>query len=204
MSAMAKPADIRLEVLQAVREIIRYAILTLNAVRDPDARYRGWSQLPVTIVRDVADAYGYSTPWVRKFSPTARDVSQMEIVLPWLAWLRREEGQDSIRRIIAWSLGVSLWRLAQREEVSEATISNRIDRSVAKIIQQWVGANIPVERIEEPYQGQTYAMIWEKSPGPVTGQIRHMRIYIGGKGLWRRGRFLRDNEHKIQRVAETS
>ena len=126
---MADDREIRQELLAAMREIIRYAVMTLNAVRDPDARYRGWSKLPTTIVRDVQEAYGYSTPWVRRFSPTARDITQMEVVMPWLAWLRREEGQDAIRRIIAWSLGVSVWRIGQREECSESTVMNRIDRS---------------------------------------------------------------------------
>ncbi len=205
---MSKPADIRLELLQALREIIRYAVLTLNAARDPDARYRGWSQLPATLVRDAADAYGYSTPMVRRFSPTPRDIDQMEVVLPWLAWLRREEGRDAIRRILAWSLGVSLWRIAQREEVSEATITNRIDRSVARIIRQWVGVDIPVERVEEPYEGVSYAIIFEKPPGPIGTEVRLMKVYIGGKGLWKAGRYLRDNEHKIphkiERLAESS
>jgi hypothetical protein len=198
---VAKPDDIRLELLQAMREIVRYAVLTLHAVRDPDARYRGWAHLPVTIVRDVSDAYGYSSPWVRKFSPSPRDVAQMEIILPWLAWLRREEGQPAIRRIIAWSLGVSLWRIAQREQCSEATIINRLDRSVARIIRRWAGVDIPVEHIEEPYQGVSYAIIFEKAPGPV-GEIKMMRIYIGGKGIWKAGRYLRDGSHKIERVAK--
>ena len=200
---MAKPTDIRLELLQAMREILRRSLMTLNAIRDPDARYRGWAQLPAPIVRDVADAYGYSTPWVRKFSPSPRDIAQMEIVLPWLAWLRREEGQAAIRRMIAWSLGVSVWRIAQREECSEATIQNRIDRSVAAIIRKWTGTDIPVEVVEEPHQGVTYAFIWEKAPGPV-GVVKLMRIYVGGRGMWKAGRYLRDGRHKIQRVEKIS
>jgi Domain of unknown function (DUF6362) len=202
MPALKAPNDIRQELLAAMREIIRYAVMTLNAVRDPDAHYRGWAKLPTTIVRDIADAYGYSTPWVRRFSPTPRDVQQMEAVMPWLAWLRREEGQVAIRRIIAWSLGVSLWRIGQREECSDQTILNRIDRSVARIIKNFTNADIPIEYIEEPYQGVVYAMIFEKPPGPVTGEITLMRIYVGGKGIWKAGRYLRDGTHKIERLKQ--
>jgi hypothetical protein len=90
-------------------------------------------------------------------------------------------------------LGVSVWRIAQREEVSEATIQNRIDRSVARIIRQFVGVNIPVERIEEPYQGVAYAIIFEKATGEV-GEVKFMKIYVGGKGMWRAGRYLKDRD----------
>lgn len=198
---MTDPDPVRTELLLAVREIIRYALLTLNAVRDPDARYRGWAQLPQSIVHDVADAYGYSTPWVRRFQPTAHDVSQMEVVLPWLAWLRREEGQAAIRRIIAWSLGVSLWRIGQREQCSDATVLNRINRSVARIVREFAGVDLPVEYIEEPYRGVVYAMIWQPpNRTSSSSTVVPMKIYIGGKGMWKAGRWLRDGQHKIERL----
>lgn len=196
---MTEPGNIRQELLLAVREIIRYSVLTLNAVRDPDAKYRGWATLPQTIVHDVSDAYGYSTPWVRRFSPTAHDVSQMEVVLPWLAWLRREEGQPALRRIIAWSMGVSVWRIGQREQCSDATVMNRINRSVAKIVRQFAGVDLPVEYLEEPYRGVVYAMVWEY-PDRSGSSVTPMKIYIGGRGLWKQGRWLRDGSHKIERL----
>jgi hypothetical protein len=191
--------DIRAELLIAMREIVRYAVMTLNALRDPDARYLGWSRLPQPLIRDVAEAYGYSSAAVRRFHPTPQEVAQMEVVLPWLAWLRREEGEVAVRRILAWALGVTLWRLGQREDCSDRTILNRIDRSVAKIIRRFAGPDIPVEIIEEPFKGAVYAMIWEKSPGPVMGEVTLMRIYVGGKGMWKAGRWLRNGTEKLDR-----
>lgn len=190
--------EIRRELLEAVREILRYAILTLHAVRDPDRRYLGWANLPQTIVHDVADAYGYSTPWVRRFSPTAQDISQMERVLPWLAWLRREEGQPAIRRIIAWSMGVSTWRIGQREQCSDATIMNRINRSTARIIREFANVNLEIEYLDEPYKGAVYAIIWEIPKGPAASLVRPSKVYIGGRGMYRGGRPIRD--HKIEGV----
>lgn len=194
---MTENEQIRRELLEAVREILRYAILTLHAVRDPDRRYLGWANLPQTVVHDVGDAYGYSTPWVRRFSPTAQDISQMERVLPWLAWLRREEGQPAIRRIIAWSMGVSTWRIGQREQCSDATIMNRINRSTAAIIRQFADVDLVVEYLDEPYKGAVYAIIWEKpNATQAAGLVRPSRVYVGGRGMYRGGRPVRD--HKIE------
>jgi Domain of unknown function (DUF6362) len=194
--------QIRTELLIAVREILRYALLTLNAVRDPDRRYRGFAKLPQTIVHDVSDAYGYSTPWIRRFSPTAHDISQMEVVLPWLAWLRRTEGQTAIRRLIAWSLGVSVWRIGQREQCSDATILNRINRSTAAIIREFCGVQLEVEHVEEPYKGVVYAMVWEYPTGSSGKTVIPMRIYVGGRGLWKAGKWLRTGEEKAEKYLD--
>ena len=81
------------ELLQAMREIVRIAIMTLAALRDPDRRYQGFASMPQNVVHDVREAYGYSSATVREFIPSAFHISQMEVVLPWLAWVRREEGK---------------------------------------------------------------------------------------------------------------
>jgi hypothetical protein len=201
---LASP-DIRQELLAAMREIIRDSVKTLHAIQDPDARFRGWAKLPANFIREAQEAYGYSAPSVRQWQPTPRHLDQMMAVMPCLAWLRREEGQDAIRRIWAWALGVSLWRIGQREQCSDQTILNRIDRSIIRIIHQFTGADIPVEYVDEPLDGVVYAIIFEKAPGPVTGEIQFMKIHIGGKGMWRQGRgYLRDGTHKIKHMKQNS
>src|SRR3990167_6073221 len=127
-------ADIPPDLFHCMREIIRRAVMTLAALRDPDRRFMGWSRLPVHVVHDIQEAYGYSSASVRGFSPSPQEVDQMEIVLPWLAWLRQSEGDLACRRILGWAMGAALWRLGQREKCSDRTVTNRIDRSIAAII----------------------------------------------------------------------
>src|SRR5689334_5990785 len=112
--AASNDDEIRAELIGAVREIVRYALMTLNALRDPDKRYQGWARLPMHIVHDTREAYGYAAPAVRRFQPTPRDIDQMEVALPWLAWLRRDQGSTrTVRLIVEWAAGVPVWSLAQ-------------------------------------------------------------------------------------------
>jgi hypothetical protein len=178
------------ELLEAMREIVRIAIMTLAALRDPDRRYQGLASMPQNVVHDVREAYGYSSATVREFIPSAFHISQMEVVLPWLAWVRREEGEMAIRRIIGWAMGGTLWRLGMREKCSDRTIMNRIDRSICAMIGEFASVNVAVERIEEPYKGATYAMVFERPEGrdaPVLIQ----KVYVGGLGMMRNGKRLR-------------
>jgi Domain of unknown function (DUF6362) len=120
--------------LASLREVVRRAWKTLAALRDPDLHYfrrGGWL---FSVVNEVNQAYGYSSAQARSFRPTSLDVSRMEIVMGWMAWLRRTEGDIAIRRLIGWSLGVPLWQMARRENCSERTITNRIDRSLNAIL----------------------------------------------------------------------
>lgn len=176
--------------LEAMREIIRVAIVTLAAVRDPDRRYLGLSQMPVHVVHDIREAYGYSSATVREFIPNSFHISQMDVVLPWLAWVRREEGDAAIRRIIGWAMGVAGWRLGQREKCSERTIQNRIDRSVCAIIRQFAGVEVDVERVDEPYKGATYAMVFERPTG-TDAPVVIRKVYVGGIGMVKGGKRLR-------------
>lgn len=188
------------ELFHGVREVIRYAVMTLAALRDPDRRFQGWSRLPVGIVRDVQEAYGYSSASVRNFAPSPKEVEQMEIVLPWLAWVRREEGETAIRRILAWSMGASLWRLGQREKCSDRTITNRIDRSVSAIIKHFFGPEVVVEVIDEPYKGANYALVYEKPEGPHGGEVLIKKVYIGGVGYMIGGKRWRDGTERYSQV----
>lgn len=190
------------ELLDAMREIVRRALMTLAAVRDPDHRFLGYARQAGNIVHEVKEAYGYSSASVRNFAPTAYEISQMEVVLPWLAWLRRQEGEQAIRRIIAWSMGSALWRIGQRESCSERTVTNRIDRSISAIIQQFTGANIPVERVEEPYKGATYALVYERLSGPH-GECVIQKVYIGGLGFMKGHKKVgaATDHHRLDKIA---
>lgn len=178
------------DLLEAMREIVRVAIVTLAALRDPDRRFLGYASLPQNVVHDVHEAYGYSSATVREFIPSTFHISQMEVVLPWLAWVRREEGDKAIRRIIGWAMGVAAWRLGQREACSERTIQNRIDRSICAIIRKFAHAELDVERVEEPYKGATYAMVFERAVG-TEAPVLIQKVYIGGMGMMRGGKRLR-------------
>lgn len=189
------------ELLAAVREIIRNVILTMGALRDPDARYLGWSKMPMHVVHDIREAYGYSSASARLFEPTPRHISQMEQLAPWLAWLRREHGDIELRRLMAWALGAPLWRLGERERCSDDTIRRRIDRSIARMIEEFVGASLPIEYLEEPYEETPHAIIFSPPNATSDGEVRPTKIYIGGKGMYKTkgdgkpGRFL-DNRHR--------
>lgn len=188
--ARATESEIAAELVEAMREIIRVAIITLAALRDPDRRFMGYSQLPQNVIHDVREAYGYSSATVREFIPSAFHISQMEVVLPWLAWIRREEGERAIRRIIGWSMGASIWRLGFKEECSERTIHNRIDRSICAIIRKFAGADIEVERVDEPYKGASYAMVFERPTNP-DAPVLIQKVYVGGMGMMKNGKRLR-------------
>jgi hypothetical protein len=45
-------------------------------------------------------------------------------------------------------------------------------------------------------------MIFERPNPTSSGEVQYMRIYIGGKGMWRKGRYLRDGTHKIERLKQ--
>jgi hypothetical protein len=194
---MAKPDDVRLELLQAVREIIRDGVIV--AAAQPDNVFPLLSQLKINVVNDVSEAYGYSTPWTRQsFSP--RQIAQAQIVDSWLAWLGQVEGRHAINRIKSWANGAPLWILGQRERCTARTIDNRINRSVVKIITQFTGTDLPVEFVDEPFENTVHAMIWEHAPGPVTGKIELMKIYVGGRGFWRDGKYFNDGQWRIDQA----
>jgi hypothetical protein len=182
--------DQNIELVTAMREILRRAVITLAVLRDPDKRFLGLSQMPQHIVHDVKEAYGYSSVSVREFQPTALEITQMEIVLPWLAWLRRDHGDLEARRFIGWAMGVPTWRLAKRENCSDRTVMNRIDRSVSLMIERFAGAHIAVEVIEEPYKSTPYALVFER-PSSIGDPVKISKVYIGGIGFMKGGKRLR-------------
>src|SRR5688500_458250 len=80
--------QIAADALAVLKEIVRRAIVTLWTLKDPDRKYLAHrpSNWLLSVVRERSESYGWST---YGFEPTAHDISQMEIVAGWLAWLRR-------------------------------------------------------------------------------------------------------------------
>lgn len=185
------PEKIAVEAFEAIKSIIRRGIMTLLTLRDPDRkyqyRYSGWL---FPVVRKAQEAYGYSK---YGFDPTPHDLSQMDIVAVWLAWLKRSQGEDAVRRLISWTLGVPTWRIATRERCSERTVRNRMDRSVASIIQKFAAVDISVEIVEDDKIVTPYAMIFDRATGPHGGPVMLRKVYIYDSGFmlghkkWRNG-----------------
>lgn len=189
--------EIAADVLSVMKAIVRRAIMTLWTLKDPDRRYltpRSSSWL-LSIVRERSESYGWAN---YGFEPTAHDISQMEIVAGWLAWLRRTDGEQALRRLIAWTLGVQTWKIGQRERCSERTIRNRIDRSITAIVQKFAGADISVEIIEDPKITKPYSMVTE--PNIVMDQPVVLRkVYVYDKGFYLGSKRHNDGRHKAEK-----
>ena len=196
---IARPSDeqIAAECFAAVKEIVRRAIITLWTLKDPDRKYltaRSSSWL-LSVVRERSESYGWAT---YGFEPTPHDISQMEIVAGWLAWLRRTEGEQALRRLIAWTLGVQTWRIGRREGCSEQTVRNRMDRSVAAIIRQFAAADLSVEVVEDLKVTKPYSMVTE--PSSVTdAPVTLRKVYIYDKGMFLGSKRLRDGREKAEK-----
>lgn len=185
--------------LAGLKEVVKRALWTLAAIRDPDARFRyqgtAWG---FDVVQTMQEAYGYSKPRVRSFAPSPEDVSQMEIVAVWLAWIRRTGGENDLRRIIGWAMAVPTWRLAQREACSEKTILNRIDRSLNSILKEFGNMDAGVERIEEKrvFAGCSFNLerpsIWDAVADPS-------KVYVAGVGWMKNGKKWRDGQERASR-----
>jgi hypothetical protein len=55
---------------------------------------------------------------------------QAEAVMLWIAWLKRTEGDQAAKRLLAWAIGTSLTIIAYHERIGERTVQNRIYRSL--------------------------------------------------------------------------
>lgn len=130
-------------VIARVRELLRRAILTAGAIPDPDLRFRvGPKTAWPAMVQESRDAYGYAAPKVRRFEPTAADLSSFLDALDWLRWYRDTGaiGLQNFKLFKAWALGSPIWMLQERittnrggRPASQRTVHNRIDRVAAVI-----------------------------------------------------------------------
>jgi hypothetical protein len=214
---MSDPKDDARKLLAGLRDVVKKAIWTLVALRDPDRQYMGGGTAWLLPVVRQWDEYNSSAPRVRQFNPTPADVSHMEIVAVWLAWLRREESESALRRIWAWALAVPTWKIAQREGCSEKTVLNRVDRSLNAILKHFGATDAEIEAIEEkvgtgrksasPRQGRVGdggpAFMSERPLMDDTLAGVRLRvldlIYVDGVGLMKGGKRHRDGSEAVDR-----
>ncbi|MBG6211698.1 hypothetical protein IWQ49_006389 [Labrenzia sp. EL_126] len=189
------------EAVVAVREIIRRAFLTFKAMPDPQASFRYQGQ---AWAGNIADGYGDSFSNI-SYRPTAYEIDQALEIMPWLRYLSEQEGAASVKRLQAWSYGVSTKFQAKREGVSEKTVMNRIDRSVSVIIAKFFGMACIVEEVEEPFKDTDFALFWRPDGStPVPGEnprVRIQKVYVYGKGIMRNGKKWNDGRNKVKNVA---
>jgi hypothetical protein len=187
--------------LGALKLAIQQAVLVMMALSDPDRRFRGglcstWS---ISAVDDPGLAYAYNEIRTPKIVPTPRDVSRAEIVDSWLVWLRAAEGRRALYRVTASARGLPIWLLAQQERCTERTIHNRIDRSMAAILREFLDVETDVAPIEEPaaLPVRHYHAAWEATTGGAGVREEFGKVYIDGIGYMKDGRRLRDGREKI-------
>lgn len=193
------------EAIIAVREIIRRAFLTFKALPDPQASFRYQGQ---SWADDVTDDYGKEYVYI-DYRPTAYEIDQAADTLsPWMQYLTQEEGTQSVRRLQAWSYGISTKLQAQREKCSETTLMNRIDRSVAKIIAKFFGMTCRIERVEEPWKDTHFALCWRDEEWAQKAGVekcaRVQTVYVYGKGLMRNGKRWDDGRRKVEKIDDAA
>lgn len=174
--------------LVALKEAIRRAIVVLNALRSSDARYLALGSVWAGVGDDPALAYGYGETVVR-VQPTAREISQAEIVSEWLTWLGARDS-TAVKRLGRWARGTQVWLIADLERCSPKTVVNRIDRSVAAILKEFGGLDAEVPVIEEPHLRRPYRLGFSAQDAVITepSGVPAGHVYIGGVGLMRRRR----------------
>ena len=149
--------------IQRLRELLRRSVLTLAAVPDSDLRYRlgprtAWPEF----VRHARDAYGSAPPRFRTFHPTRQDLSIYLEALSWLAWYRRNYGEETVRVFIGWCFGAAMWQLQERvstnrrRPASPRTVHNRMDAMVLAVAVQFPEA-----------QGHVLTITWNCRSLPV-------------------------------------
>jgi hypothetical protein len=186
-------------VLAALKLVVRNGVLVMQAMDDIDYKYRRplSSTWRISAPDDPNTAYAYNEVKLR-FVPSPRDITRAEIVDSWLVWLHGVEGKRGTHRIFHWARGAPLWLQAQREKCSERTINNRIDRSMAAILNEFFLAEADVEHVEEPADKPTRAFHGEHT-SDVTGTIEgHAKVWLDGIGFMRDGRRMRDGMDKTE------
>ena len=183
--------------IRAVREIIRRGILTIE--RDPSPYARLGYGTPAYARQYVPDQYADAGKRER-FVPTARDRDQSFVVLTWLQWLGIAHGSDDVRRLTRWAYGVPNTRQADREGVSSNTIMNRIDRSVAAIIERYFDATCRIEVVEEPWERTPFAIRLDDEQTWFSSQPQIMTVFVYGKGMMRNGKRWDDGRWKLDRM----
>ena len=185
--------------LTALKAAIRNGVLVMQAMDDIDYKYRRplSSTWRISAPDDPNTAYAYTELRLR-FVPSPRDITRAEIVDSWLVWLHGVEGKRGSHRVFHWARGAPQWLLAQRENCSERTIVNRIDRSMAAILAEFLCTEVEVGRVEEPAEQPIHAFHGEHTAELVGAIGGHGKVWIDGVGFMRDGRRLRDGREKAE------
>jgi hypothetical protein len=167
---------------------------------DVDRRFRGplRSTWRISTVDDAGLAYAYNEIRTPRLVPTPRDITRAEIVDAWLVWLRAAEGKRALHRVFHWARGVPTWMQAQRENCSGRTIHNRIDRSMAAVLREFLDVETDVAPVEEPaaLPLRHYHSAFEATTGDAGVREEFGKVYIDGIGFMKDGRRLRDGREK--------
>ena len=126
----------------------------------------------------------------------------MEIVMYWMAWLRRSEGELALKRIIGWSMGVPSWQMARREGCSEHTIANRIDRSLNAVLKAFGDIDAVPPLVEEaPQPVERLRSHREERPtAPQAGTLQPGKLWIDGIGWMFEGKRWEDGSHLVGKL----
>lgn len=188
MLAALKQREEAKQLLEALRTLVKRSWKTLRAVKDPDGKYLGLKCGWVfSVVNDAQESYGWSAVKVR-FIPSAEDISNMEAVMTWMAWLRRERGAQEMYRIADWAFDIPLWKMAENERCSERTILNRIDRSLSAVLAEFMAAQPDLEIIEEPERKSPGGFCLERPVIGEDGTLDPGKVYIADIGHMFRGK----------------
>src|ERR1700730_8815938 len=116
--------------LVAFKKKVREAVLVYARMPDSDIRFRrrlraNW--IFSVVYEQSEHGARYDPPWLKHVA-SPREITEMEAVMGWLAWLRRQpqEGEVAVKRIIGWATGTPLTTIAWREHRSERTVRSRI------------------------------------------------------------------------------
>ena len=183
--------------LGALKAAIRHAILVMLALPDGhDPRRYQLRSIWLPVTDDPGLAYAYTEVKTPRIVPSAKDITRAEIVDSWLVWLRAAEGKRAVHRVFHWARGVPTWTQAQRENCR--TIHNRIDRSTAAILREFLDEEMTVEPIEEraALPIRHYHAAWEATTGEAGERQDFGKVYIDGIGMMKDGRRLRDGREK--------
>ncbi|MGX1105440.1 hypothetical protein AB7M47_003823 [Bradyrhizobium elkanii] len=182
----------------ALKVAIKRGIVVLDALGDTELKFQSVSQVWNRATADATLAYGYNETRVR-IVPTAREIAQAETVADWLAWLGHHHG--GVPRLVAWAHDEPIWRMAERERCSERTIHNRIDKSVALILEHFGGVELSIEVVDEP-TGRAHLpnFLTERAMAGVNPLVNpHGKVWIGGVGWMKDGKRWNDGREKAAR-----
>lgn len=110
--------------------LLKRAVLTNDSLPDGHPAITSWPE----ILRDHREAYGYESAKVRRFQPTAKDMTNFLPAMAWLCWLKEQNnGPRDFKILTARFRGLSMWKIAQWHGRSERTIVRWSDGAVAAI-----------------------------------------------------------------------